>query len=380
MRILAATDAHADACRGLGDDLVRRPGDGMAVDPDHGDGRAQPDLLEDRDVRIAGDVDARTHPPRPPEPGFVERERGDAGAFGGVGRFVVVPAAVEGGVAVLVDQRRQHLREREHRIGHRAAGHAAVHRTVERADPHVEIGETAQRVGEPGRADRPVAGVGEEQDVGPEGFDVRLEEGGQRRRADLLLALDEHLHVARQFAGGAQPGPDRGDVRDRARLVVGGAAAEQPAVVLAGFERIARPARHVPGRLHVVVRVEQDGGRVGAVGPLADDVRETAVDAELAHVVEPGVAHEIGDRRRARVDVVEVLGVGADARDADQSLELALRGVEIVVRGCDRGVSVHARAEPTRKATRSSRKREAAAAPRTRGAPSCGPTPRGPSR
>ena len=87
-----------------------------------------------------------------------------------------------------------------------------------------------------------------------------------------------------------------------------------------------------------MVRVEQHGRRVGAVGPLADDVGVTAVDAQLAHVVQARVAHEVGDRRRARVDVVEVRGVGADARDADEGLEVALRGVEVVARGGDRAV------------------------------------------
>ena len=69
--------------------------------------------------------------------------------------------------------------------------------------------------------------------------DVRVEERGEAGRADLLLALDQHLHVARQLAGGAQPGAHRGEVRDHARLVVGGAAAEEAAVALARLERVA---------------------------------------------------------------------------------------------------------------------------------------------
>ena len=86
----------------------------------------------------------------------------------------------------------------------------------------------------PGHADRPVAGVGEEQHVGAERVGVRGEERGEAGRADLLLALDEHLHVARQLAGGAEPGPHRGEVRDHAGLVVGGAAAEEATVAPRG--------------------------------------------------------------------------------------------------------------------------------------------------
>ena len=109
-------------------------------------------------------------------------QRVETGALGGVGRRVVVPAAVERGVAVLVDQRREHPGQAEHRIGHRAAGHAAVHRTVERADAHVDAGEPAQGVGEAGRADRPVAGVGEEQHVGAQRR-RRARRGTRRGRA-----------------------------------------------------------------------------------------------------------------------------------------------------------------------------------------------------
>ena len=212
-----------------------------------------------------------------------------------------------------------------------------MHRAVEGAHPHVDPGEPAQRVGEAGHADRPVAGVGEEEHVGAQVVRVGVEERGEAGGADLLFALDQHLHVARQRAGGAQPGPHRGGVRDHARLVVGRAAPEQAAAGLAWFERIARPTIDEAGRLDIVVRVEQHGGRVGSVGPFADHVRMAVAHAQFADRVEAGRAQEVGDRRRARVHVGRVMRVGADAGDADQRFEVVPGGVEIVVDGADRG-------------------------------------------
>ena len=57
--------------------------------------------------------------------------------------------------------------------------------------------------------------------------------------ADLLLALDDDLHVERQRAGALQPGVDGAGVHHHAGLVVGGAAPVEAAVALGGLERAA---------------------------------------------------------------------------------------------------------------------------------------------
>ncbi len=299
-RILPAADAHADARRGLGDDLVRRSCDRVSVDADDGDGRAQPDALEDRRRRIARELHAVAQSPRAPEAGLGRRERGEPGALVGVGWLVVVPAAVERGVAVLVDQRGEQLREREHRVGDGPARHPAVDRAVEGADPHVDAREPAQGVGEAGRAHRPVAGVGEEQHVGR----AARRRGSSRNAPRVGEPISSSPSTSTFTLHGSSPA-----VRIHARTAA--TCATAPALSSAvprpksrpsrsrRFERIRRPPVDVAGRLHVVVRVEEHGGRVGTLGPLADDVGEPAVGAQLAHVVQPRVAHELGDGRRA---------------------------------------------------------------------------------
>ena len=214
-------------------------------------------------VGVAAQLHALAHPPVGAETVDAEGERVEARTLSRVGWLVVVPAAVERGIAVVVNDGGEHAREREHRIGYEAARHAAVHRPVERPHPHVDAREPSQGVGEAGRPHLPIARVGEEQDIAAQPADVLVEERGQPRRADLLLALREHLHVARQLALCVEPGPHRREVRDHARLVVGGAAPVQAAVRLPRFERVAAPPVDVTGGLHVVVRVEQDGGRAG---------------------------------------------------------------------------------------------------------------------
>ena len=96
----------------------------------------------------------------------------------------------------------------------------------------------------------------------------------ERRRPDLLLALDEHPHVARQRARRREPGAHRVRVRNGPRLVVGRAPSVEATVALLGFERIARPVLDDPGRLDVVMRVQQHRGRVRPrMHPLAEDER-----------------------------------------------------------------------------------------------------------
>ena len=72
--------------------------------------------------------------------------------------------------------------------------------------------------------------------------------------------------------------------------------------------------------------------------PLADDERLRSLDPGGAHVLEPVPAQQLDGRVGARAHVGEVLGIGADARDAHELFELGARLVDHVVDGCDRGV------------------------------------------
>ena len=124
-------------------------------------------------------------------------------------------------------------------------------------------------------------------------------------------------HADRQrVAEGAQ----RGDVRHDAGLVVGGAAAVEPAVALDRLERVALPQRQVADRLHVVVGVEQHGRRAGR-GRLAADHRRLPAGAHDPDV-EAAAAQQFGDRLGGALDVRVVEAVEGDAGDADEAFQV----------------------------------------------------------
>ncbi len=163
----------------------------------------------------------------------------------------------------------------------------------------------------------------------------------ERRRADLLLALDEHAHVARQFALRLQPRFHRDRMRDRARLVVGTAAPVEAAVTLDGFERIGGPTLDESRGLNIVVRVEQHGRSGGPrVHPFTENVRMRTLDPGQSHPFQPAALEQRGGRLRARPHVGGVLGRGADALDPHQRFELLTgrghRGVDV----CEDGFEV----------------------------------------
>ena len=151
-----------------------------------------------------------------------------------------------------------------HRVRHRAAPHPAVQRVVEDLHLDVHLHDAAQLVGERGHAGVEVRGVGEDDVVRGQHRLVLLEELAEVLGADLLLALDDELDVARQPGPGLQVRGHGGDVGHAPALVVGGAAAVQAAAALGGLEGRGLPLLRPPGRLHVVVAVEQDRGRARA--------------------------------------------------------------------------------------------------------------------
>ena len=171
--------------------------------------------------------------------------------------------ALDGHVAGVVVQGRDHAAERDERVGRRAAEHAAVHGAFQGLDLDVAGGHAAQRRRERRHAEGVVADVADHDDVRLEQLGVGPDELLDAAVAALLLALDEDLD-----ADGAvlAEGEERAGVHDDAALVVGGAAAVEAAVALGGLERRARPGLLRAGRLHVVVRVEQDGGSARRAG------------------------------------------------------------------------------------------------------------------
>ena len=158
--------------------------------------------------------------------------------------------------AVVVVQRGEQPGECGERVRHGSAIDPAVHGVLQRPHLDDDADPSAQRRGERRDADAPVRRVGEHDHVGREALTVAFEEPAEIRRADLLLALDEHRHADRQVVTeGAQCRQVQGDPG----LVVGGAPPVEAAVAQRRGEGVARPRGHVAGRLHVVVGVQQHG-------------------------------------------------------------------------------------------------------------------------
>ena len=86
------------------------------------------------------------------------------------------------------------------RVGQGTAGHAAVDRQSAALDLDLHGDDAAQRIGDARQADLDVLGVADDDHVGLQAFLMLAEEAQQVLRADLFLALDEHLDVDGQLA------------------------------------------------------------------------------------------------------------------------------------------------------------------------------------
>ena len=183
------------------------------------------------------------------------------------------------------------------------------------------------------------------------------EQGGEVRRAGLLLALDQQLDgdgggVA---AGGGEVGAHAEQVEGDVALVVDGAAGVQLGAVGAlddgGLERRVHPQLRRVDRLHVVVAVdERDRGvRRRRCGHSAKTAGAPGGRPDLDGR-EAGAAQRLGQPRGAGGDVGGVRRVGGDRRDAQPGVEVGVQVVEVgadeiafgacAIGGCSRAPTV----------------------------------------
>ena len=140
--------------------------------------------------------------------------------------------------------------------------------------------------------------------------------------------------------GPAAVGAQDREVGHDAGLVVGGAAAVEPAVALGGLERRAGPQLVAARRLDVVVGVEQHGrarraARASGRSPPGRRPRRRRSGRRA-----PASRRQRGDGLGAAPGVVGVRGVGPDARDADEAFEVGPRPRQDVGhRGGEVGIS-----------------------------------------
>ena len=263
-RVHAGDGAEREPRAGRLDDLVGRAEERARLQRDHGERRPRPHALEQRELALAPQPHAGEHAGVLLELRLRQRQLPDARELLAAGaRHLGVEAGhVQG--AVRLAEVGDHGAEDLHGVGH-GSTEAAVQRLMEALHLHVHLADAAELIGERGVTDVVVAGVGEHDEVRGHLRPVLLEEAAQVPRADLLLALDDELHVERERLGRPQVRADGGHVGHDPALVVGGAPAVETAVALGGLEGGREPLLRAAGGHHVVMPVEEHGGRARPV-------------------------------------------------------------------------------------------------------------------
>ncbi len=182
--------------------------------------------------------------------------------------------------------------------------------------------------------------VGDHEDVRAE---LVLVLGGHLRHGlavVLLVALDDELHVHGQAAASLDHGFDAGDLRVVLPLVVVGAARPDRAILDPGLEGWMLPELDRVDRLNVHVPVDQDRGSVGIHDPLGEEsgMRPGRPDLGLESKRFELPLVELQRRR----DVLVVLLVGADARNAQELEQLVHEFLLVFLDVVECGVQVHA--------------------------------------
>ena len=170
----------------------------------------------------------------------------------------VVVEALDGDVAILVDQRIDHLAERVDRIVDRAAVVARVKVFLRPLDRNLHVGDAAHAAVDGRDLLVEHRRVGNQDDVAGQQLLVCLDPFRECRRAHFLLTFKDELDVVAELPGTHQIF-ERLDVHERLALVVIRTACVDGSVADLRLKGRGDPQVERIDRHHVVVAVDQDG-------------------------------------------------------------------------------------------------------------------------
>ncbi len=227
--------------------------------------------------------------------------------------------AGHGHVAVVVVQAGQQPHQHTHRVGKHATPDAGMQTMVQGGDLDHAVDQPAQRNRQRRDFGAPIVRVGDDDHVGGQRVAVGGEQPAQRRRPGLFLAFHKDGHAHRRFAAVR---PECRQMRCDACLVIGAAAAVQSPVAFGRLERRRYPLTVIAFGLHVVVGIEQHGGRTRRRRIGSDD-RRRATLLDDPHVIKTGLRQQVYHPLCAALHLVTPGGVGPHRFDSHQFLEIA---------------------------------------------------------
>ena len=225
---------------------------------------------------------------------------------------------------------REHLRQDEGRVGHRAAERARVQVGAAAAQIDLEVDQAAQPVADRRHAAREHRRVGDDDDVG-----AQLAACARTKSSRLTLPTSSSPSRMNFMLTGSVPFCFRCastalKCMNTWPLSSADAARVDLAVAHRRLERRRLPEIERIDRLHVVVPVEEDGRRARRAEPVAVDDR-VARRVDQPHVLQADAPHLLRAPVGAAPDVGGVLRQRADARDREKRLQLVEVAIAIDV-------------------------------------------------
>ncbi len=162
-------------------------------------------------------------------------------------------------------------------IADRTTVASRMHRTARPCDMQVGRDNSTQAVHD----SRNIFGhhfrVTDDHAIGAKASDVPVEDKRKRRAPEFFLSFKPHLNSDWKRLGARNPTLNRGKVSKELTLVVTGAATDDSPLLYYWVERWRSPNATRPGRLNVVVSVEEDRRTLRSAPALRENARCTAL-------------------------------------------------------------------------------------------------------
>ncbi len=192
---------------------------------------------------------------------------------------------------------------------------------IERSDCHIDRDQSAQARRQRGQACFQIRCIRQDQYICIESLSVCTEKLSEVLGADFFFTFDDQFHIDWKRSSRLEPGAKRSSVQQDSGLVVNHAASVETTVGANGrLEGGALPVFRATGRLHVVMGIDQRGGRVRPrIQPVGDHIGMCAIEPEDLDAPQTDIVQQF---RGVNCGAFDLGGVETRRRHAGNSSQL----------------------------------------------------------